>query len=41
MQAVERDDQSLICSNYADAVNTLAVTLAANRSSETGQVETV
>jgi predicted dehydrogenase len=41
MQAIETNDQSLIRSNYADAVKTLAVTLAANRSLETGQVEKV
>ena len=41
MQAVETNDQSLIRSSYADAVKTLAVTLAANRSLETGQVEKV
>jgi predicted dehydrogenase len=39
MKAVETDDKSLIRSNYADAVKTLAVTLAANRSLETGKVE--
>lgn len=41
MKAVETNDQSLIRSNYADAVKTLAVTLAANRSLETGKVEKV
>jgi predicted dehydrogenase len=41
MKAVETNDQSLIRSNYADAVKTLAVTLAANRSLETGKIEKV
>ena len=41
MKAVETNDQSLVRSNYADAVKTLAVTLAANRSMETGKVEKV
>ena len=39
--AVEAQDQSLVRTSYADAVKTLAATLAANRSLETGQVETV
>ena len=39
--AVEAQDQSLVRSSYADAVNSLAVTLAANRSLETGNVEKV
>ena len=39
--AVEAQDQSLVRTSYADAVQTLAATLAANRSLETGQVETV
>ncbi len=38
INAVEADDQSLVRSSYADAVKTLAVTLAANRSLETTQV---
>ncbi|MBM3240454.1 Gfo/Idh/MocA family oxidoreductase [Candidatus Poribacteria bacterium] len=41
MQAVETNNQSLIRSSYADAVKTLAVTLAANCSLETGKVEKV
>lgn len=41
MQAIETNDQNLIRSSYADAVKTLAATLAANRSLETGQVENV
>ena len=41
LAAVEAQDQSLVRSSYADAVNSLAVTLAANRSLETGKVETV
>ena len=41
MAAVEAQDQSLVRSSYADAVNSLAVTLAANRSLETGNVEKV
>ena len=41
IKAVEANDQGLVLSSYADAVNTLAVTLAANRSMETGQVEEV
>ena len=41
IRAVERHDQSLVRSSYADAVRTLAVTLAANRSLETGRAELV
>jgi len=41
VKAVEQNDQSLVLSNYADAAKTLAVTLAANRSLETGKVEKV
>ena len=41
INAVEANDQGLVLSSYADAVKTLAVTLAANRSLETGQVELV
>ena len=41
INAVEANDQGLVLSSYADAVKTLAVTLAANRSLETGQVEQV
>jgi predicted dehydrogenase len=39
LQAVEARDQTRVRSSYADAVKTLAVTLAANRSLETGRVE--
>lgn len=39
--AVEANDQGAVLSCYADAVKTLAVTLAANRALETGQVEPV
>ena len=41
IKAVETNDQGLVRSSYADAVKTLAVTLAANGSLETGQVERV
>ena len=41
IKAVEANDQGLVLSSYADAVKTLAVTLAANRSLETGQVEQI
>ena len=41
INAVDANDQGLVLSSYADAVKTLAVTLAANRSLETGQVESV
>lgn len=41
IKAVETNNQGLVLSSYADAVKTLAVTLAANRSLETGQVERV
>ena len=41
LAAVEAQDQSLVRSSYADAVQSLAVTLAANRSLITGQVEDV
>ena len=41
IKAVEANDQGLVISPYADAVKSLAVTLAANRSMETGQVERV
>jgi myo-inositol 2-dehydrogenase/D-chiro-inositol 1-dehydrogenase len=37
VDAVERGDRSLIRSDYADAVRTLAVTLAANASAERGE----
>jgi predicted dehydrogenase len=39
--AVRARDQSIIKSSYADAVKTLAVTLAANRSFRTGKPVTV
>lgn len=41
IKAVESKDDTLVRSSYADAVKTLAVTLAANRSLETGQIETI
>lgn len=41
IKAVEAHDQEMILSSYADAVKSLAVTLAANRSLESGQVEQV
>lgn len=41
INAVDENEQGLVRSSYADAVETLAVTLAANRSLETGQVEQV
>ena len=41
INAVDANDQGVVLSSYADAVKTLAVTLAANRSLETGQVEQV
>jgi len=41
LAAVKAKDQSIIRSSYADAVKTLSITLAANRSIETGQVEKV
>ena len=41
VKAVEQNDQTLVLSNYDDAAKTLAVTLAANRSLETGKVEKV
>ena len=41
VNAVEANDQALVRSSYADAYKTLAVTLAANRSLETGKVERV
>ena len=41
INAVEANDQGLVLSSYADAAKSLAVTLAANRSLETGQVEPV
>lgn len=41
VKAVETNDQSLVRSGYADALKILAVTVAANRSIQTGQVEEV
>lgn len=41
LAAVEARDQGLVRSSYADAVSSLAVTLAANRSLRTGRVERV
>ena len=41
IDAVEANEQGFVRSSYADAVKTLAVTLAANRSLETGEVERV
>ena len=41
IKAVEANDQSLVRSSYEDAVKSLAVTLAANRSLETGKIEQV
>ena len=41
INAVDANDQGLVLSSYADAAKSLAVTLAANRSLETGQVEQV
>lgn len=41
LDAVEKHDQSMVLSNYADAVKTLAVTLAANLSLRSGQPLTV
>jgi len=37
VRAVQTNNQSLIRSDYADAVKTLAITLAANKSASTGQ----
>ncbi len=41
INAVDANNQGLVLSPYADAAKSLAVTLAANRSLETGQVEQV
>ncbi len=41
IKAVDANDQGLVLSSYTDAVKSLAVTLAANRSLETGQVEEI
>ncbi len=41
INAVDANDQGLVLSPYADAAKSLAVTLAANHSLETGQVEPV
>jgi len=37
VKAVRKGDQSLVMSTYADAVNTLAISVAANRSLKTGK----
>jgi len=37
LEAVEKRDQSLVLTDYADGVKTLAVTLAANLSMRSGQ----
>ena len=41
IKAVKKNDQSMVRTDYADAVKTLAVTIAANSSLETGQIERV
>lgn len=41
IKAVKKNDQSMVRTDYADAVKTLAATLAANKSLETGKVEEV
>lgn len=41
VKAVAANDQHKVRSSYADAVKSLAVTLAANRSLETGQIERI
>ncbi len=41
LDAIESRDQSLVRSSYADAVKSLAATLAANRSLKSGQIEKV
>lgn len=41
IKAVSTNNQEMIRSNYADAVKTLAVTIAANKSLESGKVESV
>ena len=41
IKAVETNQQNIVRSSYADAYKTLAVTLAANKSLETGRVEDV
>jgi predicted dehydrogenase len=41
LQAVRENDQNRVRSSYADAMKTLAITDAANRSLQTGQVERV
>lgn len=41
IKAVESKDHMLVRSSYSDAVKTLAVTLAANHSLETGQIESI
>ncbi len=41
IKAVESKDHTLVRSSYTDAVKTLAVTLAANHSLKTGQIESI
>ncbi len=41
IKAVETENQTHVRSSYTDAVKTLAVTLAANRSLATSQIETI
>ncbi len=41
IKAVETENQTHVRSSYTDAVKTLAVTLAANRSLATGEIETI
>lgn len=41
IKAVETENQTHVRSSYADAVKTLEVTLAANRSLATGEIETI
>ncbi len=41
IKAVQSNDQGFVRSSYTDAFKTLAVTLAANKSLETGQIEPV
>ena len=41
IKAVEAGDQKSIRTNYADAAKSLAVTIAANKSLESGKIEKV
>jgi predicted dehydrogenase len=41
VRAIDTNDRSLVRSDYNDALKTLAATVAANRSLQTGQVERV